>query len=559
MFAYATKTTGDEAMNWLRAVLIGLAFTHAPLLAASHADLLAAYKSFRIGAAVPVRDGVPDFSPAAMAARQAHARASIAALAAIDTSNWPVAERADLLLALAEARSVDFQSTVLRQWERDPSWWATLDIGWGPKIDTAFTPPKLPLKFDADRKALGAKLRAVPPTLAAARTRLTDMRGDLVTLGLAHHRIETRLYDRMARDLAASDPVLARLASAAAAASRNFTAHLETEKPKVADRPSGIGRARMDWYLRYVLLFPYGYDHMRIVGEREWQRTMAFLKMEEHEHRKTPMIEPVTTLAAFEALRREADVDLLAFLRAEDIMTVPEWLTVPEPEGPYVMPANQDPSASGPFDPPVQRNFFREAEDRDPRTLRAHNVPGHLFDSLFHKRDTRPIRGDERLGFIDSSRLEGWAFYLEEMLVQAGWLDARPKAREIHYILMANRAARLLPELKVQSNEWNFDEALASLTGRTPYWMELNDDTAVYDMALYLRQPGLGINYYFGKLQIEELLVEVALKQGKGFDLKSFHDNFIARGIVPIALTRWEMTGNDDQVKTMWNAPPIPD
>jgi uncharacterized protein (DUF885 family) len=223
------------------------------------------------------------------------------------------------------------------------------------------------------------------------------------------------------------------------------------------------------------------------------------------------------------------------------------------------MPANQDPAAPGPFDPPIQRNFFREAEDRDPRTLRAHNVPGHQFDSLYHKRDTRPIRGAERLGFIDSSRLEGWAFYLEEMLVQAGWLDARPKAREIHYILMANRAARLMPELQVHANAWTFNEALASLTGRTPYWMELDDDTALYDMALYLRQPGLGLNYYFGKVQIEELLADVALQQGKAFDLKRFHDDFIARGIVPIALTRWEMTGNDDQVKTMWQAPPIPD
>ena len=546
-------------MKRLIAFLVGLAFVHAPLSAATHADLVATYKAFRAGAVVPVRKGVPDFSPAAMAARQAHAHASLAALAAIDSGSWPLAERADHLLAIAEARSVDFQAVVLRQWERDPSWWATLDIGWGPKIDTAFAPPTLPLASGIDRKLLRDRLRAVPPTLAVARARLTDMRGDLVTLGLTHHRIETRLYDRMAQDLAASDPALAGLAGAAATASRDFTAFLEAAQPGVAARPAGIGRARMDWYLRYVLLFPYGYDTMHAVGEREWQRTMAFLKIEEHEHRKAPMIEPVTSLAAFEALRREADVDLLAFLKAQDIMTVPDWLTIPAPEGPYAMPANQDPSAPGPFDPPIRRNFFREAEDRDPRTLRAHNVPGHLFDSLFHKRDTRPIRGDERLGFIDSSRLEGWAFYLEEMLVQAGWLDARPKAREIQYILMANRAARLLPELKVQSNEWSFDEALASLTGRTPYWMELNDDTAVYDMALYVRQPGLGINYYFGKVQIEELLAEVALKQGDGFDLKSFHDNFISRGIVPIALTRWEMTGNDDQVKKMWAAPPIPE
>jgi uncharacterized protein (DUF885 family) len=123
---------------------------------------------------------------------------------------------------------------------------------------------------------------------------------------------------------------------------------------------------------------------------------------------------------------------------------------------------------------------------------------------------------------------------------------------------MANRAARLLPELKLHANEWDFDQALTSLTTRTPYWMEKADDTALYDMALYLRQPGLGLNYYFGKIQLEQLLAEVALKEGRSFDLMRFHDRFIASGIMPITLTRWEMTGNDDQVRGMWQAPPIP-
>jgi hypothetical protein len=359
----------------------------------------------------------------------------------------------------------------------------------------------------------------------------------------------------MARDLkAAGEPKLARQAEAAARASRDFGQWLVAQK---ADGPSGIGRPAFEWYLRYVLLYPYDPAEMRTLGEREWERTMAFLKMEEHEHKASPMLPMVSDLAGFEALRREADTDLLAFLKAMRIMTVPDWLVVPPPEGPYVMPMNRDPAAPGPFTA-EGRNFFREAEDRDPRTLRAHNLPGHIFDMAYRSRDPRPIRRDARLNFIDSQRIEGWAFYLEELVVQTGFLDTRPKAREIHYILMANRAARLLPELKVHANEWTFDEALTSLAARTPYWMEKTDDTGLYDMALYLRQPGLGINYYFGRMQLEQLLAEVALKEGRSFDLTRFHDRFIASGIMPITLIRWEMTGNDDQVKGMWQAPPIP-
>ena len=527
-----------------------------PALAATHADLVALYTQFRADVAVPVKAGVPDHSPAAMAARAAVADRALAKLAALDDSAWPVPQRVDWMIALADMRAVAFQHRHLRQWRRDPSWWATLDIGWGPKINTAFAPPKaLPAEKQA-RAALAARLDAVPATLAAARATLTDMKGDLVQLGLAHHAIEARLYDRMATTLAA-DARLAKKARAAAAASRAFGQWLAEMHPRVPAK-AGIGRAAFAWYLRHVLYYPWGIDEMAVLGEREWQRSMAFLKMEEHEHRGTPMLDPVTSLAGCEALRREADTDILAYLKARDIMTVPDWLGVPPPEGPYVMPQNQDPAAGGPFDPPINRNFFREAEDRDPRSLRAHNLPGHIFDSMYQARDPRPIRKDERLGFTESGRMEGWAFYLEELMIQAGWLDARPKAREIHYILQANRAARLTPEIKAQLNEWTFDEALASLTSRTPYWMEARDDTALYDMALYLRQPGLGLNYYFGKLQLEELLAEMGHREGQAFHLGRFHDRFIASGIVPIALTRWEMTGDESQVQAMRNAPPMP-
>lgn len=544
-------------MLWpiLAAAAITICAVAGPVAAATHADLVARYDQFRAAIALPVKAGVPDHSPAAMAARAALADAAVADLSAMDSRTWPIPERADHLMVLAEARSVQFQHKVLRQWQRDPSWWATLDIGWGPKIPTAFELPSLPPKDAAARARLAANLAAVPATLAAARSSLTDLKRDLVTLGLAHHAIEARLYDRMARDLAAAKlPKLAQAAAAAASASREFGQWLLAQK---ADGPSGIGRDAFAWYMRYVLLYPYDFDQMKAIGEREWERNMAFLKMAEHQNRATPMLPMVADLAGFEALRRAADSDLLAFLKTNQIMTVPDWLVVPPPEGPYVMPMNRDPAAPGAFTP-AGRNFFREAEDRDPRTLRAHNLPGHIFDMAYRARDPRPIRRDARLNFIDSQRIEGWAFYLEELVVQTGFLDARPKAREIHYILMANRAARLLPELQVHANIWTFDQALASLAARTPYWMEKTDDTGLYDMALYLRQPGLGINYYFGRIQLEQLLAEMADREGRAFNLTRFHDRFIASGIMPITLVRWEMTGNDDQVQTMWTAPPIP-
>ena len=34
-----------------------------------------------------------------------------------------------------------------------------------------------------------------------------------------------------------------------------------------------------------------------------------------------------------------------------------------------------------------------------------------------------------------------------------------------------------------------------------------------------------------------------------------FHDEFLAAGTIPVALIRWEMTGNDDQVAHLFEKP----
>ncbi len=54
------------------------------------------------------------------------------------------------------------------------------------------------------------------------------------------------------------------------------------------------------------------------------------------------------------------------------------------------------------------------------------------------------------------------------------------------------------------------------------------------------------------------LLADVRIQQGTAFRLKAFHDDFMARGRLPIALLRWEVTGLDDEVSAFWERAPIP-
>ena len=64
--------------------------------------------------------------------------------------------------------------------------------------------------------------------------------------------------------------------------------------------------------------------------------------------------------------------------------------------------------------------------------------------------------------------------------------------------------------------------------------------------------PGYGLGYTVGMLQMQQLLADSKRLMGDDFVLKSFHDEFMAAGRLPISLIRWEMTGLDDEVRELW-------
>jgi len=511
--------------------------------------LLALYEEFRAFVPPPMVNGVPDYSPSAMARHHAGLKTFAARLKAIDDSAWPIAQRVDYMVVLAEMRGLEFQHRVVQPWKHDPAFYSTTNLGFGPKMHGALAIPKLPLEADALAK-FKAQLETVPEMLRQARANLTDPRGDLARLGIAQKQVEVNVYGELAARAAKVQPELVAPAKRAQAAAAGFKAWLESIE---ADLPAhgGVGRENYAWYLKNVLLLPYTPEEIAVIGEREYQRQLAFLKIEEHRNRGIAMPEPVQTRAEFDAKRKVEDEDLLKFLRDGDWVTIPDYVQHDPEEGPYLFPFEKDPSKPGLFDPPLHLHFFFQTEFRDGRPLRAHNLPGHAFDALQAARDTRPVRGAPRLFFVNGMRNEGWAFYLEEMILQAGMLEDRPKTREIDYILGAKRAARILPELKMQANEWTWKEANASLIARTPKWMEEGDAVAQFDIELYLRQPGYGIGYYIGKVELEKLLADVAMQEGEKFYIKSFHDRFRAAGSIPISLIRWEMTGRDDEIRGM--------
>jgi hypothetical protein len=266
----------------------------------------------------------------------------------------------------------------------------------------------------------------------------------------------------------------------------------------------------------------------------------AALALLRHRNRNLPQL-TLSRSAAEQAEKIKAtDAAVRRFLTDEEIVTIPDYVGDLGTNTPYI-------------ERPGGPNFWEQIQFRDPIPDHLHAViPGHRFDAVLAARDTRPIRGP----YSDGGRAEGWATYLEEALMLAGGTRHSPRADEFMQLFGIFRAARVPADIAMQHNRWSVAEAVAAMRARTPW---LDEDVARVDAEIYLRRPpGYGVAYTIGKLQMDALLADRAAQLGEAFSLRAFHDDFLAAGRLPIALTRYEMTGLDDEVALFWTTPPIP-
>ena len=137
-------------------------------------------------------------------------------------------------------------------------------------------------------------------------------------------------------------------------------------------------------------------------------------------------------------------------------------------------------------------------------------------------------------------------------MLQAGLLDELPRTRELYYIFQIARAVRNRSEALMHTEEFTVQDAVDYMVNNTPF---MDEDVARVDAEIYLKTPGSGIAYQMGKIQLEALMADRAAQLGDDFNLKEFHDEFLAAGTIPISLIRWEMTGYDDEVKDLFEQP----
>ena len=461
--------------------------------------------------------------------------------------DWPRVQQSEFLAVRARVDQEYFRLHVTKPWARDPGFYVDQ------MLYLTFT--ELPVEGD-EFTGLQDRLASIPSLVAEAMENLDEVAADYADLAIFNlsnadgvgHGFPYRevppagvigWYEDLLGRAREQQPELGDSIIAAKTSVEMFSSWLQNNRSEMTGN-AGVGRDNFDWYLKHVKLMPFTADEIVVLGEREVSRLWSTYALERHRNRDLPEISLPTTAEEYQQRIDSTDKRIRDFLVSEEIITIPDYIGELDTNVPWIV------RDTGP-------NFWEQIQYRNPTPDHLHAViPGHRFDGVVERNNSHPIRG--RL--TDGARAEGWATYLEEAMMNAGLLDDRPRVRELIYLFGIFRAARMPVDVWLQLNEMSVNEAV-------DYWMErvpwLDADVARVDAEIYLRRPpGYGLGYMTGMVQMQALLADRRRQLGNEFNLREFHDALMQSGRLPLSLLRWEMTGLDDEVATLWSREALP-
>ena len=512
-------------------------------------------------------EGIPDFSAAAVERQKAGLAELRSRFDDLDPTGWEMSDQVDYLIVRSELDMLDYGLHVYRATSRSPAFYLSSISSFGMLSGAALSGlgrlVQQPPPFTEARAAeIVAHMKSVPAILEQAKRNLTEPTREMSGWALATLADGQSGSGAFAEGLRPHFPAewVGELDSAAiemGAALASYRLWIEERLPEMV-RARPIGREMYDWILRRIWLLPYDAEDILRLGEQEYARFLAFTSFEESRNRDLPALAGALTTAEYARRTEEEAGAIRRFLQDKGALDIPDYV------GPYrraqmpdyiqafslwaglsgySTPGNGVVKYSVPEDHPYTQTYWESIMRVDPSTNIFHDgIPGHHLQGIVSARHASPIRRGHR----DRFKSEGWSTYWEETAMQLGYYDERPKSRELIYNFMRLRAMRVIVDVKMALGEMTVDEAVAALMT-----IPMDRRIAREEADDFFAAPTGGIVYLIGKLQIERLLAERRQQLGADFNLGRFHNDLVAAAWVPIELTRWEMTGNGENVQRM--------
>jgi len=496
----------------------------------SYTDLVSLFREFDQLRHPKIIGGKPDYSAGAMLRQLDSLRILQARLTRIDTTGWTKDQQIDYRLVEANMHCFEFNHTVMHRWSSDPAFYATTG-GFYWTMEAAFGLPGLPLD-EKEIKSFKKQLEMMPDILADAKINLTNMTPDLALLGIKRKIWEENQYKSWLPQLARYHPGLVKSANKVVEAIVDFRHWLEAKLPSLKGS-SGIGVDNYNWLLKNVYLSPYTWEECVLLTQRELERTLADLKMEEFRNRNLLQLPLIVSRRQQDSIYLASQEWLIKFIRDNKILPQPDYLRT----------TGSSNYGSGSVIRPTGRNFFENVLDRDPLPLLPHDMVGHSPDAAREKEwNNRPIPRAWDPFYTSGQRVEALATDMEENLMTLGMLDQKPRSRELTLMLRIFRAVRALEDLKMHSNEFTLQQGIDYAMKTVPYgWYNMNTDLIWEEADLYLRVPGYGAGYLMGSVELEQLIAKRSMIQGTDFDFMQFMKDFFDPGLIPISLIDMHM------------------
>ncbi len=211
-----------------------------------------------------------------------------------------------------------------------------------------------------------------------------------------------------------------------------------------------------------------------------------------------------------------------------EVRRVPEFLEATQ-SGAYYNSPSLDGSTPGIYF--INLRNLSEMTKIDLPTQDFHEAaPGHHFQIALAQELTELPLLRRLMGF--NAYAEGWGLYAEELADEQGFHEGDPIGRIGFLRWQLWRAARLVVDTGLHSQNWTRQQAidyLLNTTGDAP-------GVVVSEVDRYIVWPGQACGYEIGRREIMRLREQSRNALGPDFDLRGFHDAVLLSGEVPLGV-----------------------
>ncbi len=179
------------------------------------------------------------------------------------------------------------------------------------------------------------------------------------------------------------------------------------------------------------------------------------------------------------------------------------------------------------YDAEEAESYLREYNDYILQILNIHEaVPGHYTQLVYANESPSLVKSI----FGNSAMIEGWACYVERMMLEEGYGNNSPEMWLMYYKWNLRELCNLLIDVGVHTQNLSKEQVMDLLINDA-----FQESTEAEEKWKRVQYTSVQLcSYYTGLIEISELREDAQAALGDNFSLKEFHEELLSYGSAPI-------------------------